>query len=210
MGRHTGPVERLSRREGVELFLKGERALNGKSALERRGPTPPGQHGNARRRRPSVYADQLRQKQRLKRYYGVRERQLRRYVREAARRREGRMGDHLLTLLERRLDNVVYRLGFATTRAQARQFVTHGHVLVDGRKVDVPSYTLRPGQDVAIRAGSPVTPAVEAALDLSGAMPGWLEADVEARSGRVLREPARGEIPTPVEEQLIVEYFARR
>ena len=181
MGRHTGPVERLSRREGVELFLKGERALNGKSALERRGPTPPGQHGNARRRRPSVYSDQLRQKQRLKRYYGVRERQLRRYVREAARRREGRMGDHLLTLLERRLDNVVYRLGFATTRAQARQFVTHGHVLVDGR------------DDRA-----------------AGAMPGWLEADVEARSGRVLREPVRSEIPTPVEEQLIVEYFARR
>ena len=210
MGRHTGPVERLSRREGVELFLKGERALNGKSALERRGPTPPGQHGNARRRRPSVYSDQLRQKQRLKRYYGVRERQLRRYVREAARRREGRMGDHLLTLLERRLDNVVYRLGFATTRAQARQFVTHGHVLVDGRKVDIPSYTLRPGQELAIRAGSPIIPAVEAALDLSGAMPGWLEADVEARSGRVLREPVRGEIPTPVEEQLIVEYFARR
>jgi small subunit ribosomal protein S4 len=210
MGRHTGPVERLSRREGVELFLKGERALNGKSALERRGPTPPGQHGNARRRRPSVYSDQLRQKQRLKRYYGVRERQLRRYVRDAARRREGRMGDHLLTLLERRLDNVVYRLGFATTRAQARQFVTHGHVLVDGRKVDIPSYTLRPGQELAIRAGSPVIPAVEAALDLSGAMPGWLEADVEARSGRVLREPVRSEIPTPVEEQLIVEYFARR
>jgi len=210
MGRHTGPVERLSRREGVELFLKGERALNGKSALERRGPTPPGQHGNARRRRPSVYSDQLRQKQRLKRYYGVRERQLRRYVRDAARRREGRMGDHLLTLLERRLDNVVYRLGFATTRAQARQFVTHGHVLVDGRKVDIPSYTLRPGQEVTIRAGSSVIPAVEAALDLSGAMPGWLEADVEARSGRVLREPVRSEIPTPVEEQLIVEYFARR
>ena len=201
MGRHTGPVERLSRREGVELFLKGERALNGKSALERRGPTPPGQHGNARRRRPSVYSDQLRQKQLLKRYYGVRERQLRRYVREAARRREGRMGDHLMTLLERRLDNVVYRLGFATT---------HGHVLVDGRKVDIPSYTLRPGQELAIRAGSPVIPAVEAALDLSGAMPGWLEADVEARSGRVLREPVRSEIPTPVEEQLIVEYFARR
>ena len=210
MGRHTGPVERLSRREGVELFLKGERALNGKSALERRGPTPPGQHGAARRRRPSVYADQLRQKQRLKRYYGVRERQLRRYVRDAARRREGRMGDHLLTTLERRLDNVVYRLGFATTRAQARQFVTHGHLLVDGRKVDIPSFTLRPGQEVSIRAGSPVVPAVEAALDLSGAMPGWLEADVEARSGRVLREPARSEIPTPVEEQLIVEYFARR
>ncbi len=210
MGRHTGPVERLSRREGVELCLKGERALNGKSALARRGPAPPGMHGQARRPRPSIYANQLRQKQRLKRYYGVRERQLRRYVREAARRREGRMGDHLLVLLERRLDNVVYRLGFAATRAQARQFVNHGHVRVDGRKVDIPSYALRAGQQVAIRAGSPVTPAVQAALDLSGRMPGWLETDVEALSGRVLREPARSEIPTPVEEQLIVEYFARR
>ncbi len=210
MGRHTGPVERLSRREGVELYLKGERALNGKSALTRRGPTPPGQHGNRRGTRPSIYATQLRQKQRLKRYYGVRERQLRRYVREASRRREGRMGEHLLTLLERRLDNVVYRLGFAATRAQARQFVTHGHVLVDGRKVDIPSYSVRPGQQVSIRAGSPVLPAVQAALELSGRMPGWIEADVDALAGRVLREPARNEIPTPVEEQLIVEYFARR
>ena len=145
MGRHTGPVERLSRREGVELYLKGERALNGKSALAGAARLPPGQHGQRRQPRPSIYATQLRQKQRLKRYYGVRERQLRRYVREAARRREGRMGDHLLMLLERRLDNVVYRLGFAATRAQARQFVTHGHVLVDGRKVDIPSYSLRPG-----------------------------------------------------------------
>ena len=210
MGRHTGPVERLSRREGVELYLKGERALNGKSALTRRGPAPPGQHGNRRGSRPSIYATQLRQKQRLKRYYGVRERQLRRYVREASRRREGRMGEHLLTLLERRLDNVVYRLGFAATRAQARQFVTHGHVLVDGRKVDIPSYSLRPGQQVSVRAGSPVVPAVHAALELSGRMPGWIEADVDALAGRVLREPARSEIPTPVEEQLIVEYFARR
>jgi len=210
MGRHTGPVERLSRREGVELYLKGERALNGKSALVRRGPAPPGQHGNRRGTRPSIYATQLRQKQRLKRYYGVRERQLRRYVREASRRREGRMGEHLLTLLERRLDNVVYRLGFAATRAQARQFVTHGHVLVDGRKVDIPSYSLRPGQQVSIRAGSPIVPAVHAALELSGRMPGWLEADVDALAGRVVREPARSEIPTPVEEQLIVEYFARR
>jgi len=210
MGRHTGPVERLSRREGVELYLKGERALNGKSALNRRGPAPPGQHGGRRQPRPSIYATQLRQKQRLKRYYGVRERQLRRYVRAAAGRREGRMGEHLLALLERRLDNVVYRLGFAATRAQARQFVTHGHVLVDGRRVDIPSYSLRAGQQVAIRTGSPVAPAVHAALDLSGRMPGWLEADVEALSGRVLREPQRSEIPAPVEEQLIVEYFARR
>ena len=210
MGRHTGPVERLSRREGVELYLKGERALNGKSALERRGPAPPGQHGRRRQTRPSIYGNQLRQKQRLKRYYGVRERQLRRYVREASRRREGRMGDHLLTLLERRLDNVVYRLSFAATRAQARQMVTHGHVLVDGRKVDIPSYSLKPGQQVSIRSGSPIVPTVQAALELGGRMPGWLEVDVDALSGRVLREPERSEIPTPVEEQLIVEYFARR
>jgi small subunit ribosomal protein S4 len=210
MGRYTGPVERLSRREGVELHLKGERAIGGKSALARRGPAPPGQHGRRRQPRPSIYASQLRQKQRLKRYYGVRERQLRRYVDEAARRRQGRMGDHLLVLLERRLDNVVYRLSFATTRAQARQFVTHGHVLVDGRTVDVPSYPLRPGQVVAIRSGSPIVPVVRQALDLGGRMPGWLEVDVEALSGRMLREPARGEIPAPVDEQLIVEYFARR
>jgi small subunit ribosomal protein S4 len=210
MGRHTGPVERLSRREGVELYLKGERALNGKSALERRGPAPPGQHGQRRQSRPSIYGTQLRQKQRLKRYYGVRERQLRRYVREASRHREGRMGDRLLTLMERRLDNVVYRLSFAATRAQARQMVTHGHVLVDGRKVDIPSYSLKPGQRVAIRSGSPMVPTVHAALELGGRMPGWLEADVDALSGRVLREPERSEIPTPVEEQLIVEYFARR
>jgi small subunit ribosomal protein S4 len=210
MGRYTGPVERLSRREGVELYLKGERAIGGKSGLARRGPAPPGQHGQRRRPRPSIYASQLRQKQRLKRYYGVRERQLRRYVREAARRRQGRMGDHLLVLLERRLDNIVYRLGFATTRAQARQFVTHGHVLVDGRTVDVPSYALRPGQQVAIRSDSPIVPVVRQALELGGRMPGWLEVDVEALSGRMLREPARSEIPTPVDEQLIVEYFARR
>ena len=120
------------------------------------------------------------------------------------------MGDHLLVMLERRLDNVVYRLGFAATRAQARQFVTHGHVRVDGRTVDIPSYALRPGLRIAIRSGSPVVPIVHAALDLSGRMPGWLEADVDALSGRVLREPSRNEIPTPVEEQLIVEYFARR
>src|SRR6185295_12010185 len=118
MGRHTGPVERLSRREGVELFLKGERALNGKSALERRGAVPPGQHGTGRRTRQSIFGRQLREKQRAKRYYGVRERQFRRYVDAAARQRGELVGDHLLGLLERRLDNVIYRLGLASTRAQ--------------------------------------------------------------------------------------------
>ena len=210
MGRYTGPVERLSRREGVELFLKGERALNGKSGLERRGPNPPGQHGNRRRGRESIYGQQLREKQRAKRYYGVRERQFRRYVNAASRRREGTMGEHLLALLETRLDNVVYRLGFASTRAQARQFVSHGHVLVDGRRVDIPSYGLRPGQTVSIAAGSPVARLATAAMDLTSAMPGWLQADFDRMEGRMVREPLRSEITAPVNEQLIVEFYSRR
>ena len=152
MGRHTGPVEKLSRREGVELFLKGERALNGKSALERRGDAPPGQHGQARRRKPSIYQTQLRAKQTAKRYYGVRERPVPPYVKAANRSREGVTGEELLRLLERRLDNVVYRLGFAGTRAQARQFVNHGHVTVDDNKVDIASFLVKPGQTSRSRA----------------------------------------------------------
>ncbi|MFA9272442.1 MAG: 30S ribosomal protein S4 [Baekduiaceae bacterium] len=208
MGRYTGPTEKLSRREGVELFLKGERLLNGKSGLERR-PAPPGQHGAARRRQPSTYGVQLREKQRAKRYYGVRERQFRRYVREASRQREGLMGDHLLRLLERRLDNVVYRLGLATTRAQARQYVNHGHVMVDGGRVDIPSFQVKAGQTVALRTGSPVEPAVRDAVELVAAVPGWLQADVDALQGKVLRLPERAEIATPVSEQLIVEFYSR-
>ncbi|UUY06333.1 30S ribosomal protein S4 [Svornostia abyssi] len=208
MGRYTGPTEKLSRREGVELFLKGERLLNGKSGLERR-PTPPGQHGAARRRQPSTYGVQLREKQRAKRYYGVRERQFRRYVREASRQREGLMGDHLLRLLERRLDNVVYRLGLATTRAQARQYVNHGHVMVDGGRVDIPSFQVKAGQTVALRTDSPVEPAVRDAVELVASVPGWLQADVDALQGKVLRLPDRSEIATPVNEQLIVEFYSR-
>jgi small subunit ribosomal protein S4 len=210
MGRYTGPVERLSRREGVELFLKGERALNGKSALERRGPVPPGQHGTRRGRRESIYGRQLREKQRAKRYYGVRERQFRRYVRAAARRREGRMGEQLLAMLETRLDNVVYRLGFATTRAQARQFVAHGHVLVDGRRVTIPSYGVRAGQTVALSTGSPVASLAAAATELTSAMPGWLQVDFDKLEGKVVRAPERSEISAPVDEQLIVEFYSRR
>jgi small subunit ribosomal protein S4 len=210
MGRYTGPVERLSRREGVELFLKGERALNGKSALERRGPSPPGQHGERRGRRASIYGQQLREKQRAKRYYGVRERQFRRYVTAASRKREGRMGEELLAQLEMRLDNVVYRLGFASTRAQARQFVSHGHVLVDGRRVTIPSYGLRAGQAVALAVDSPVRPLSEAATELTSAMPGWLQVDFDRLEGIVVRRPERAEITTPVDEQLIVEFYSRR
>src|SRR3954470_289459 len=168
MGRYTGPVEKLSRREGVELFLKGERALNGKSALERRGDNPPGQHGAGRRRRPSIYSTQLRAKQTAKRYYGVREKQFRRYV-QAANRTQGVTGEELLRLLERRLDNVVYRLGFAGTRAQARQFVNHGHIAVDGQKVDIASYLVSPGEAVAVKG--PVREVAAAATELTGAVP---------------------------------------
>jgi small subunit ribosomal protein S4 len=211
MGRYTGPTERLSRREGVELFLKGERALNGKSGLERRGPNPPGQHGAARRRQPSIYATQMREKQRAKRYYGVRERQFRRYVKEASRGSHADpTGTRLLALLERRLDNVVYRLGFATTRAQARQFVSHGHILVDGKRVDIPSFSVKPEQVISIKPESPVRPVAQDATELTSTVVPWLQADLEGLAGRVLRLPIRSEIPVPVDEQLIVEFYARR
>jgi len=206
MGRYTGPVEKLSRREGVELFLKGERALNGKSALERRGDAPPGQHGQARRRKPSIYQTQLRAKQTAKRYYGIRESQFRRYV-DKANRTQGVTGEELLSLLERRLDNVVYRLGFAGTRAQARQFVNHGHVTVNDKKVDIASYLVKPGETVAING--PVREVAAAATELTGVVSGWLQTDFDALQGKVLRLPVRSDINAPVNEQLIVELYSR-
>ena len=206
MGRYTGPVEKLSRREGVELFLKGERALNGKSALERRGDAPPGQHGQARRRKPSIYQTQLRAKQTAKRYYGIREGQFRRYV-QKANRMHGVTGEELLNLLERRLDNVVYRLGFAGTRAQARQFVNHGHVRVDGKKVDIASFLVKEGHTIAIHG--PVREVAAASTELTGVVSGWLQTDFEALEGKVLRLPVRSDINAPVNEQLIVELYSR-
>jgi small subunit ribosomal protein S4 len=209
MGRHTGPVERLSRREGVELELKGIRRLAGKSGLERRGAVPPGEHGGRRRRQPSVFAQQLRAKQVLKRIYGVRERQFRRLVREAQRSHE-RTGDRLLEFLERRLDNVLYRLGFASTRAQARQFVSHGHVLVDGRRVTIPSFRVKPGLVVALSASSPVRPVAAEAAELLARVAPWLETDPDGLNGRVLRNPVREDVYVPIDEQLVVEHFSRR
>jgi small subunit ribosomal protein S4 len=210
MGRYTGPTERLSRREGVDLELKGLRRLAGKSALERRGPAPPGEHGGSRRRRqPSTFALQLRAKQVLKRMYGVRERQFRRYVREAQSARD-RTGDRLLEILERRLDNVIYRLGFASTRAQARQFVNHGHVFVDGRRVTIPSYRVKPGQVVGLRDASPVRPVAAESAELLARVAPWLETDPDALVGRVLRVPVREDVVVPVDEQLVVEHFSRR
>jgi small subunit ribosomal protein S4 len=206
MGRHTGPVEKLSRREGVQLYLKGERIAAGKSALERR-PYPPGEHGRARQRQ-SEYRLQLREKQKAKRYYGVRERQFRRYF-DRAGRESGIVGENLLRHLERRLDNVVYRMGFASTRAQARQLISHGHIRVGGRKVDRPSYELRPGDVITLKPETPAEPVVRQATELTGAVPAWLLADHDGLAGRVERLPERREIHAPVNEQLIVELYSK-
>jgi small subunit ribosomal protein S4 len=206
MGRHTGPKEKLSRREGVDLGLKGERALNGKSAVARR-PYPPGQHGRGRRR-DSEYSLRLRAKQRAKRIYGLRERQFARLFARAS-REPGRAGDNLLRHLELRLDNVVFRLGLAATRAQARQFVVHHHVEVNGRRVDRPSYQLSVGDEVSIRAGSAVAPMVTRASELAGPTPGWLLADPDNLRGQVLRPPGCDEMTEPLDERLIVEHYSR-
>ena len=201
MGRDTGPVEKLSRREGVELELKGARLLAGKSALERR-PYPPGQHGRGRQR-PSEYATRLREKQKAKRFYGLRERQFR-----GAYDRAGG-GAQMLRSLELRLDNVLYRLGFATTRAQARQFVVHGHVRVNDRKVDVPSYQLGSGDVVTLKPGSRVKPLILEAVSLVGRVPPWLLAEHDELWGRVERMPEHEDISAPVDEKLIIEFYAK-
>lgn len=208
MGRYTGPTERFSRREGVELELKGGRRLARKGGLDRRGPTPPGEHRRAARR-PSIYAQQLREKQRLKRYYGVREAQLRHYVRAARRGETGTLGERLMVALERRLDNVLYRLGLASTRAQARQFITHRHLLVNGRRVDIPSFAVSPGDVIEFRIDSGARPAAEAAADQMGRVAAWLTAEPDSLRGAVIRFPTRDEIDAPIDEQRIVEHYAR-
>ena len=210
MGRYLGPVEKLERREGVSLDLKGERQMLRKTALERRGPAQPGQHGARRRRAPSVYGRQLREAQKLKIAYGVRERQIRRLVDRARRQREVTAGEALLQLLERRLDNVVFRLGFATTRRQARQFVSHGHVLLDGRRCDIASARVSAGSVVSIAPEAPVAGLARDASELVARVPAWLQADYEQLSGHVLRLPRSAEIAMPVVEQLVIERYGRR
>jgi small subunit ribosomal protein S4 len=207
MPRDRGPVGRLERREGVDLGLKGERAAAGKAPLARR-PYPPGQHGRTWRRRASTYADQLREKQRAKRFYGVREGPFRRVFARAS-RGTAVVGDELLRLLEKRLDNVVTRLGLASTRRQARQFVSHGHVTVNGRRVDIPSYEVKPGDVVAIAAAAPIREVARRSTELVAGVPPWLETDHDALSGRVLHDPERSEIVVPIEPQRIVELYSR-
>ena len=211
MARYTDAVCKLCRREGMKLFLKGERCLSPKCAIERR-PYPPGEHGQRRtgRRKVSDYGMQLREKQKVRRMYGVLERQFRRYFQEAS-RRKGQTGETLLILLERRLDNVVYRLGFADSRAQARQLVRHGHFEVNGTKTDIPSYLVKPGDVIRVRERSRSrTYFKERAQLLEGrAVPEWLQLRPAEMSGTVLAEPSRQDIQIPVNEQLIVEYYSR-
>lgn len=199
MGRYTGPKNKLSRREGKDLFGTGG------DGLERRLHQPPGEHGRGRRRQ-SVYARQLREKQMVKRMYGMRERQFRRFF-EMARRSSEPTGVALLKLLERRLDNVVYRLGFARTRPQARQFVTHGHVSVDGRRVSVPSYLVKPGQTVVLGESARKIPDVERLQDNPPPVPDWLAR--EKGAGLVLREPEREEIDPDIDERRILAFYSR-
>lgn len=208
MARYRGPVEKIERRLEADLGLKGERRLSGKSALEKR-PFAPGQHGQ-RRAKISEYGLQLREKQKAKFMYGVSEKQFRKYFQEAA-RREGNTGANLVTLIEQRLDNVVFRMGFATTRANARQFTTHGHVLVDGKKVDIPSYLVKPGQKIEIKEKSKTNPQVVRALELTNqtGMVDWVNVDKEKVFGIFTRIPAREEVVIPVEERLIVELYSK-
>jgi small subunit ribosomal protein S4 len=209
MGRHTGPVCRLCRREGLKLFLKGTRCDTSKCAIERRDGVP-GMH-QFRRGKASEYSIRLREKQKVKRYYGIFERQFRKYF-EMASRKSGNTGDALMSILERRLDNVVTRLGFAISRAQARQMIGHGHFLVNGRKLDIPSYLVRPGDTISVKDREHSKKLAVSNLQLEGMppVPDWLDrAGGEAAEGRVSRLPGPQDISLPVTPQLIVELLSR-
>ena len=209
MARYIGPVCRLCRREGMKLFLKGERCYTEKCAIEKRN-FPPGQHGKTRKAKLAGYGLQLREKQKVKRIYGVLENQFRRYF-EMADRTRGITGETLLQLLERRFDNVIYRLGLATSRAQARQLVRHGHFTVNGKKVDIPSFSVKPGDVVAVRQTSRTNASIAHALEeVKGrGVPEWLLFDAEGMSARINTVPTREQINLPVQEQLIVELYSK-
>lgn len=209
MARYTGPTCRLCRREGMKLFLKGERCYMDKCAYTRR-PYPPGQHGQGRIKL-SEYAVRLREKQKVRRVYGVLERQFRAYFAEAA-RRKGRTGEQMLALLEGRLDNVVQRMGFAATRSQARQLVRHNHVLVNGKRVNIPSYQLGKGDKISIEEGSRKIAFIAASLAQleRRPLPSWVEVEKEGFTGTYKGQAVREELNEPqFREQLVVEYYSR-
>ena len=206
MARDTAPQCKQCRREGQKLFLKGQRCFTDKCGVERRS-YPPGEHGRGRMRQ-SEYRQQLREKQKTRRYYQILEKQFRSYYQKAS-RQPGVTGENLLRLLECRLDNVLVRLGFAASRRQARQLVRHGHWMVNGRRVDIPSYQVRSDDVISIKADSAATDTVRAATELTATVPAWLQADHDALTAKVLRVPERSEISAPVQEQLIVELYSK-
>ncbi len=211
MARYTGPVCKLCRREGTKLFLKGTRCLTEKCAIERREYAP-GQHGQStgRRRKASEYAKQLREKQKVKRIYGLSERQFRN-VFDRVLREPGVTGEALLIALETRLDNMTYRMGFATSRRQARQLVRHRHILVNGRTVDIPSYRVRPGDEVRVADASRESVHVKSALEQFGRTQpvSWVQVDAAKALGRMTERPTRDTIPIAAQEQLIVELYSK-
>ena len=208
MARYTGAVCKLCRREGKKLFLKGERCYTGKCAFERRSYAP-GQHGQSRKK-TSEYGMQLRAKQQARRYYGIQEGQFHKYF-LMAERRQGMTGENLLKICESRLDNVAYLLGWASSRAEARQLTTHGHYLVNGKKVDIPSYLLKEGDVVSLRQKSLDSDKIKAVLEANGSrpVPEWLDKDSENMTDKVVKMPDREQIEVPVEEHLIVEFYSK-
>ena len=209
MARYRGPACRLCRREGLKLFLKGERCYTDKCAIERRG-YPPGQHGQARGRKPTEYSVQLREKQKLKRVYGALEGPFRRLFARAERGR-GITGENLMVLLESRFDNMIYIMGFATSRAAARQLIGHGHFTVNGRRVTIPSYTVKAGDEVQVREKSRKITRIQESVELAQrrGVPEWLEVRMDSFSATVRALPERSEITLPINEQLIVELYSK-
>ncbi|MBR6555823.1 MAG: 30S ribosomal protein S4 [Clostridia bacterium] len=208
MARYTGPSCRLCRREGKKLFLKGDRCYSEKCALARR-PFAPGQHGQGRAK-TKEYGLMLREKQMTKRFYGLSESQFRKYF-EMATKKDGVVGENLLILLETRLDNVVYRLGLAMSRAEARQLVRHAHFSVNGKKVNIPSYLVKDGDVIAVRENSRSSDKIKAVIEANASkpMPGWLEFNASAYEGKLVAMPTRADIDLPVEEHLIVELYSK-
>jgi len=209
--RYTGPSCRQCRREGTKLFLKGTKCFTEKCPVERR-PFPPGQHGQntSRRRKVSEYAKQLREKQKIKRMYGVSERQFRNTF-EKVSSLPGITGHNLLAALESRLDNMVYRMGFAASRKAARQLIAHRHVEVNGKTVDIPSFQVQPGQEIRVRQHARENVGIQAALEQAarGQVPSWLAVDKDTFSGRMLERPQRASIPIAAQEQLVVELYSK-
>lgn len=207
MARYTGPVCRLCRREGEKLYLKGDKCFSDKCPMTTRAYAP-GQHGQGRKK-VTNYGTQLREKQKVRRYYGLLEGQFKKYF-DMAEKMEGKTGDNFLKVLETRLDNVVYRLGFAASRAEARQLVTHGHYMVNGRKVDIPSYLISVGDVIEVKEKSKSSEKFKAiAVNNQGNAPKWLQSDVEKLQGKVIAESTREDIDLPIEEHLIVEWYSK-